>query len=291
LEVTGTGPLKADDVVELCSGLGFVEGPIADEAGDVILTSVSRGAVFRVPAAGGEPEQLVEVGGTPTGLARDEAGTLWIMQPGPSALKTSSELPVPVPCLQTWSASAGLAATVSDGIGAPNDAILGPDGRVWFSDMVNTDERHTTVPGRISAVDTATGAVEVLTEDVIFPNGVAFGPAGDVVYVSSTSAAQVLRYRWDGSTLSDRQVFASVPETEHPDGLAMDVEGNLYVATAWGDTIRIFSPEGTEIGMVPLPKAMPASVCFAGPERSTLMVAAARGGRVLAIPSSVPGVA
>jgi gluconolactonase len=291
LEVTDSGPLRAADVTELCSGLGFVEGPIADAAGDVLLTSVSRGAVYRVPSAGGEPEQVVEVGGTPTGLAMDRSGKLWIMQPGPSALKTSSELPVPVPCLQTWSPSDGLAATVVDGVGAPNDAILGPDGRVWFSDMVNTDERHTTVPGRISAVDTATGVVEVLTEDVIFPNGVAFGPAGDVVYVSSTSGAQVLSYRWDGSALSDRQVFASFPENEHPDGLAMDAEGNLYVATAWGDTIRVFTAGGAQIGLVSLPKSMPASVCFAGPDRSTLIVAAARGGRVLAIPASVPGVA
>jgi gluconolactonase len=276
-------------LTELCSGLGFVEGPLWTSDGRLLVTSISRGEVYEVALAGGA-EPLLEVGGTPTGLAEDRSGHLWVMQPGPSPLKSSSEKVVDHPCLQRWSVrDRTQVSEAASGIVAPNDCILGPDGRIWFGDMIYTDERRETDPARVSAMDPETGAVEVMSAEVVYPNGIGFDPAGTTMYACSTGQHEVLAFDWDGTSLANRRVLAALGEDFHADGLALDQEGNLYVAAAWGDAVYVLAPSGDLIQKLDLPGTRVVSVCFAGPKLDTLVMTAAKGGRVLALPAPIPG--
>ncbi len=278
---------------ELCAGMGFLEGPLWTSTGELMVASVSRGQIYRVSLEGGAGV-IVDIGGTPTGLAEDIYGRIWIMQPGPSALRTRSERAVEQACLQSWSPEEGVSDHVIEGVDAPNDCVLGPDDRLWLGDMVVTDEGRLHRQGRVSALDVDSLALEWMTEQVIFPNGIVFNPEKDRMYVSSTlvpsrSAGEILAFSWDGTTLGDRQVFAQLEGNEHADGLAVDVDGRVYVATSDGDSVRVFDEGGSVVEVLELPGAHPASVCFADPERKTLIVAAAHGGRILAVPTTVAG--
>ena len=57
--------------------------------------------------------------------------------------------------------------------------------------------------------------------------------------------------------------------TSGADGLAVDAEGRLYVASNAG--IQVFTPKGEALGVIPLPKR-PQNLAFAGPGKKTLYV-------------------
>ena len=64
---------------------------------------------------------------------------------------------------------------------------------------------------------------------------------------------------------------------ETPDGFRVDVDGNLWcgwgMGTAELDGVRIFNPQGKPIGHISLPERC-ANVCFGGPKRNRLFMAA-----------------
>ena len=53
------------------------------------------------------------------------------------------------------------------------------------------------------------------------------------------------------------------------DGLAIDSQGRVYVATSAG--VQVFSPQGQHLGTIPLSRA-PQNLAFAGPDKKTLYV-------------------
>jgi gluconolactonase len=64
-----------------------------------------------------------------------------------------------------------------------------------------------------------------------------------------------------------------------PDGLRVDVHGNVWAAAGWAgagyDGVHIFTPEGERIGQIRLPEAC-ANVCFGGPKRNRLFMTASQ---------------
>jgi len=63
------------------------------------------------------------------------------------------------------------------------------------------------------------------------------------------------------------------------DGIRVDVEGNLYAAAGWVgpgyDGVHVFAPDGVRIGLILLPEIC-ANVCFGGPKRNRLFMAASQ---------------
>ena len=56
-----------------------------------------------------------------------------------------------------------------------------------------------------------------------------------------------------------------------PDGFRIDVAGNLWSSA--GDGVHCFAPDGTRLGKVLVPQVV-ANVCFGGPKRNRLFIAA-----------------
>lgn len=148
-------------------------------------------------------------------------------------------------------------------LNSPNDAALGPDGAIWFTDPVfgitMPDEGIKAEPAqsarRVYRIDPS-GEVEAMTEAVGQPNGIAFAPDGRTLYVSDASAAlknpegtrTILAFATGaGGPLPPPRVVATL-EAGVPDGLATDVEGRLYAACF--DGIRIYEPDGTMLGRI-----------------------------------------
>lgn len=265
--------------------LGFTEGPLWTSGGRLLVASVSRGLIYDVALAGGTTEAVAESGGGLSGLAEDETGTVWIAQGGPRFPSRSHR--AVTPSIQRL--CAGEVHDIVEGLDAPNDCVVGPDGLLWFTDPRGSAIDTTPEPGRVCAMDRRTATVAVMASGGWFPNGLAFSPDLDQLYVAETAAARLVRYSHQPAGLGKPEIFIELPRGR-PDGLAVDREGNLYVAATTADAVLVFDPAGKMIEIMELgPGTFPTNVCFGGPDMATLYITAPRGGRVLAMERAIPG--
>ena len=109
-------------------------------------------------------------------------------------------------------------------------------------------------------------------EDLAGANGVLLSPDEKTLYIADTPNEYLLVYdvRPDG-TVTNRRNFAHLDGPKHngADGLAIDGEGRLYVATPIG--VQVFSSKGEYLGNIPTPRGT-TSLAFAGPDKKTLYI-------------------
>lgn len=169
---------------------------------------------------------------------------------------------------------------------SPNDIVVKSDGTVWFSDpdygALMSDQGHGEPPqqerNRVYRLDRSTGELTAVAEDFDKPNGLAFSPDESVLYISDSGfthgddrphhvrAFDVV----DGSRLTNSRIICEV-SPHVPDGLRVDTDGVLYVAS--GDGVQVFTPGGEMIGKFLTPEVA-ANCCFGMADRQTLFICA-----------------
>lgn len=270
----------------LAAGIGFSEGPVWTMSQRVVVASVSRGMLYEVALDGAGARPLAEAGGGPNGLAEDAAGTLWIAQNGAAHAPSRSTRPAG-PSVQRWTGDA-VHDVVTTGLVAPNDCVVAPDGRLWFTDPAGLPDPDDERLGRVCALDVDTNEIEVVVDGVEYPNGLAFGVDPDVFFLVETRRERIVRYRRTAEGLVSCGKFAETVRGP-PDGIAVDIEGRIHVSTTDGDCIEIFDAGGTLVGSIDLGPSWPTNCCFGGADMGTLFVTAAKDGRVMAVERDVAG--
>lgn len=271
---------------ELSSGLGFTEGPLWLGTRGLLVTSISRGILHRLDPDSGAILERIETGGNPSGLCRNRQGTIWIAQGG--AHVRSSSLRPAGPSIQRLTTDGQIYVVARD-LTAPNDCAIGPDGLIWFTDPAGSAMEPLGEPGRVMTLDPERAWLEILADGIRYPNGLAFGPGGEVFYLAETGTARILRYRLNGSGIYPEGIHCQLTEG-HPDGLAVDVTGNLYVAATDASAVLVFDREGAPAGRIDLGEgAWPTNLCFGGEDLRTLFITAAKGGRVMSVRVPEPG--
>ncbi len=187
------------------------------------------------------------------------------------------------------SAEATVLADAYNGVrfNAPNDLVLDAHGGIYFTDPLY--RAPDPLPQTIQAVyyRAADGQVTRVTDGIKAPNGVALSPDGSRLYVLPSQQAEVLVYDVVGAgKLGPQQVLCSLRQPEGKtdsggDGMAVDVEGNLYLTAELG--VLIYSPEGEYRGVVETPQ-VPANVAFGGEDLKTLYITARTGLYRVAMP-------
>jgi sugar lactone lactonase YvrE len=129
--------------------------------------------------------------------------------------------------------------------------------------------------------------------DTGFPiaNGPAFSPDGGTVYFNDSFNYQTLCYEISVKSLAlgPRRVFKTYTiEQGMPDGLTVDVVGNIWTAQWGGARIICLSPGGQEIATLPIPAGNVTAMCFGGPKLDILFVTTARDGLSAAVLSRYP---
>jgi gluconolactonase len=171
-------------------------------------------------------------------------------------------------------------------LNSPNDVVVDSAGAIWFTDPtygIDTDyEGHrakSEVGGsHLYRVDPETGACTVARDDFVQPNGLAFAPNGQRLYVADTGRTDVpdgprhIR-AFDlgaGGALSGGDVLAECTAGVF-DGFRLDEDGRIWASAA--DGVHCLAPDGALLGKVLIPETT-ANVEFGGSRRMRLFICA-----------------
>ena len=161
---------------------------------------------------------------------------------------------------------------------SPNDVVERADGTVWFTDPsygIETDYEGDRAESELGGcyvfrID-PDGAVEVVADDFVRPNGLAFSADESQLYIVDTRARHIRRFGLSAEGgLTGGEVFADAGESAY-DGVRLDEAGRLWVAAE--DGIHCFDPDGTLLGKLLLPE-IASNLSFGGAKGNILFVTA-----------------
>jgi gluconolactonase len=171
----------------------------------------------------------------------------------------------------------------------PNDLIADAYGGVYFTDPFYFGTPSQDKNG-VYYID-STGNITRIIDDLTKPNGILLSPEGTKLYVNDANTNYV--FSWDvtgAGSVSGKSIFAELETTGGPlagsDGMAIDIQGNIYVASEKG--VQIFSPTGTKITIIDVPE-MPSNCDFGGKDFKTLYITARKN--LYSIELNYPGYA
>jgi gluconolactonase len=284
---------------KLAEGFQFTEGPVwvsgdggyllfSDPNANTIYKYTAEGdlSVFKHPSgyAGADIAEYRQPGSN--GLTLDPEGRLTIDQHGNRRVIR----------LETDGSEKVLAERYQGKrLNSPNDLIYKSGGALYFTDpyfglpQFDQDPRKELPFSGVFRV--RDGAVDLLTDELKGPNGIAFSPDERFLYVGDWDERHkvVMRYpvRADGR-LDAGEVFfdmTAAPGEDAIDGIKVDVEGNLYVSGPGG--LWILSPDGRHLGTVLAPRH-PHNMAWGDADGRTLYLAA--GSTLYRMPLNIAGI-
>src|SRR3954447_11488533 len=229
------------------SGIPFPEGPAFLPDGSLVVCARRDHYLVRVGVDGTVERHLEMPGLRPNGCKRHRDGRLFVAaMTGPSivAVDTSGEI-------------ATVVSDADDGpLRGPNDLVFGADGALYFTDPGMEFEPV----GRVCRAREPGQPAEVLATDLGYPNGIVVTADGTALLVAETCTLRILRI--DLARRGVPEVFAQLQGGLGPDGMAFDVDGNLYVAHPTEGCVTVVDPDGRIRERISLEGQMPTNVAF-----------------------------
>ena len=244
----GEGPRWVDDrllLVDILSGrLLETDAERPGRLRTILQVDVPLGAV--APVAG-TPDEWIAAAGTGIAILARSGGVEWLSHPAGSG-----------PVKRRM-----------------NDGVCDPAGRFWAGCMA-----WDSAPGAGALYRTDhDGTVTQVLDGLTIPNGPAFSSDGTQMFLSDSARGLVLRYPVDPTTgrLGDPVRFLELSEGS-PDGLAVDDDGNLWVAVWGGGEVRQYTPGGSLAARIVVPARQPTAPCLGGPDGRRLFITTASHG-------------
>lgn len=269
-------------------GFNGSEGPIAQPDGSLLFTETRANRIVHV-GLDDKVDSFLENSNGSNGLAYTASGELVSVQ----TAKASVGVVYPKDKAKVW-----VDSFESTPLRRPNDLVIDRKGGVYFTDP--GPFRKADEPATPTAVyyRTPTGELRRIATDITWPNGIQLSPEERVLYVADTHGEFVIAYDLaDDGSVSNRRNFAKLAGWKKPegsngsgngsssaDGLAVDSQGRLYVASSAG--IEVFDSSGKALGVIPIP-GQTQNLAFAGPDKKTLYVVG--GGKVYRFAVLTPG--
>jgi gluconolactonase len=163
---------------------------------------------------------------------------------------------------------------------SPNDLVINSKGDIYFTDppygLRDKTKREIDFNGVYRL--TPDGKVTLLTRELERPNGIALSPDEKTLYVAQSHRPapifQAYAIKEDGTTdaqgktLYNSIKYAEAGDPGMPDGMCVDVNGNLWATGPGG--VLIISPEGKLLGRILMGKNT--ANCAFGDDGSTLFM-------------------
>ncbi|HEY31748.1 MAG TPA: SMP-30/gluconolactonase/LRE family protein [Dehalococcoidia bacterium] len=259
-------------VEELASGFGFTEGPVW--CGDHLLFSdIPRNRIirWRMMAEGPEVTTFRTPSGNSNGLTLDRSGRLIACEHSTRRV--------------TRTAIDGTITVLAESyqgkrLNSPNDVVVRSDGSIYFTDppygltqMTAWKELSFNGVYRL-ALD---GCLILLADDFDRPNGLAFSPDEQILYVNDTARGHIRAFdvSLEGGISNGRVLIEMQGEEPGaPDGMKVDQEGNIYCTGPGG--FWIINPDGKCLAEVKPPE-LPANLAWGDADWKSLYMTCRTG--------------
>ncbi len=256
----------------------FLEGPSFDRHGNLWVTDIPYGRVFRVEP-GGVFALVAEYDGWPNGLKIHRDGRIFITDYKRGLMLLDPKSGAVAPFLTHWR---------SESFKGVNDLVFASNGDLYFTDQGQTGLHDPT--GRVFRLS-AEGRLECLIDTVPSPNGLVLDLEESVLYVAVTRDNAVWRLPLmpDGG-VSKVGAFLRLSGGTGPDGLALDADGNLYVCHVGMGSVWVFSPLGEPLYRIRSCAGLTTTnLAFGGAESRELYITESESGSILRATVPVPG--
>ena len=248
----------------------FLEGPVFDDAGNLYVTDIPWGRIFRIDRQGAWT-LVAEYDGEPNGMKFIDSGSLLITDYKNGLMQLDVATGRVTPFLERRN---------SERFKGVNDLVFDAAGNLFFTDQGQTGLHDPT--GRLYRLG-RDGRLDLLLDNIPSPNGVALSPDGKVLYLAVTRGNCVWRVPLlaDGSVAKVSQFFTSYGPSG-PDGLAVDEAGRLLVANPGLGYVWVLNHRAEPVQVWRGPTgASTTNLAFGGPGRRTLYVTDSTHGHVL----------
>ena len=270
--------LSLAKVERLATGMRWSEGPVwFGDARCLLWSDIPNNRMMKWDETTGSVSVFRKPSHNSNGNARDRQGRLLTCE-HLSRRVTRTE----------YDGSITTIASHFDGkrLNSPNDIVCKSDGSIWFTDppfgLLGFYEGRIAepeLPTNVYRWDPHKKELSVVIGDICRPNGLAFSPNESRLYVVEAGVKpRVIRaydLAEDGRTLVNRRRLITAEQDGTPDGLRVDVDGNLWVGWGMGsrelDGVAIFHPQGKLIGRIQLPERC-GNLCFGGRHRNRLFM-------------------
>jgi sugar lactone lactonase YvrE/enterochelin esterase-like enzyme len=234
-------------------GYRLSEGTAVNAKGEVFFTDIPNSKAYKI-GAGGEPENFIADTKRANGQAFGPDGRLYAVATGSKQILVYS--------------ADGTASIVADEI-AGNDLIVGFNGNIYVTEPLAVKNETSQV-----WLIRPDGTKQVVDSGVRFANGIALSPDQSLLYVADYRSHWVYSYQVQADgTLAHKQRYYHLHETDaddqsFADGLKVDREGRLYVATRLG--IQVCDQAGRVNAIIPTPNGRITNLVFGGAAFDTL---------------------
>jgi len=265
--LAGLPPQGSVRPVKIAEVPGYCEGIVFDRAGDAYVSDTQHGKIYRIGAdakpvewATTEAPNGHKILADGTHLVCDKGAVLLLDANGRKIRDASRECS-------------------GKPLRAPNDLTIDPKGGFYFTDPGGSSA--TNPIGTIHYVDPA-GTTHLIAEGLAFPNGIVLRPDGRTLIVGESEHDRVLAYKvLAPGKLGQRSVFANLPTKQGdqianaPDGMALDEDGNLFIAHYGMHTVQVLSPSGKLLRSYPGGNLTTSNVAFGGAAMDQLYITGA----------------
>ena len=155
-----------------------------------------------------------------------------------------------------------------------NDVTADPEGRVFAGTIGLTE-----ASGGLWRVD-RDGTMTLLFRGTGISNGMGFSPDLQTFYWTCSTRRRILAFDYDratGALSGERLLYQATPEEGIPDGMTVDVHGDIWSARWDGFGAVHHAPDGKVIERFAFPVAKVSSLCFGGPNLDQFFVTTAGG--------------
>ena len=250
-------------------GFMFTEGPVGTPDGGLYFTDIRANKIYKMDPEGKITTVRTNTGGA-NGLALN-SGELYAAEGTAKLISRGNQN--------------GRNTTVIDAsnapLGAPNDLIFDAKGGFYFTDPSATPlfPKVAGQFGKVYYVATSVGIPPYSIDDKITrPNGLTLTLDGRYLLVDDTLGDAIWSFdvqpkvKGKGIKKTEFAKITLLTDGESlADGMAIDRDGRLYVATGAG--VQVFDRRGKFLGNIKVPK-QPSNVAFSGPDKKTLYITA-----------------
>jgi gluconolactonase len=256
-------PLNVN-VQRIVSGRAWVEGPVWNRRGKYLLFSdiptnsiikwqEGKGtSVFLSPSGytGAAPFEGTEPGSN--GLAFDPEGRLVSAEHGDRRIGRLEKTGQKITLVDRFEGKR---------INSPNDIVFKSNGDLYFTDPPfglpkSYEDPRKETPFQGVYKYSKDGKLTLLTKDLRAPNGIAFSPDEQKLYISNADPANavwlVFDVNPDGTIVNGKVLFNGTAWAKTkpgvPDGMKVDRAGNIFGAGPGG--IHVIAPDGKHLGSI-----------------------------------------